>query len=779
MAGKRYYKTKELAESTLALIQKDRAEWEKFLTFCSHHYKYSFEDALLIYAQRPDATAVTDMNTWNSVLNRRIKRGTRSIAVFDSTSDTGLKYLFDVEDTYGITPPEHWQIEDEHIEQVKESFLDTFENNIALNLNQLDLATIIDNKIRSDCSEYMDDIQYEIQSSYLEELDQQNIEIRFVSTVMDSVGHIVNKRTGLDVGGEQNMELAYSALWEFNTTPLKLRLYRAINDIAKDILSTIELSVKHQNQQMLINERSTSNEHDIHTQRRNIVSESRSSEELQTNNTDGQIREDVSEIFGGDETAQSNGNETQRNTNGDVSKSGHGSSRNDGYSSGATAQGESNQAQEHNKGSGGGKGTERDSIPTAMNIEGDEEGVELSAPSLLSQDFATQEEREKYINELAAKYEKEDIEHVLLRGSSFVGGRQRIVDFFQDKHTHKEKAKFLKDEYGIGGFTADFIGDRRGFVNYNAKGIQIENKGIGIKSINLKWSDVAKKIDELIENGKYFEKHYSNQEPLNRKENKASQISFIDTEQEEPKQETLKEPIATVLWSENGEFEENSTYTLNELNSLLIKLDREKNEDPESLGYDKTKIQIKYSLDNEIQTYEFRYDIGDMDGGIVKHIRMYWTNLKESRYLFPDIKDGDFDYILNDFVPYIESFIVDSIKEAKKQYDELFNQILKQGDITQKGKEKIVGCINNYSEKDELITKLKEIYGEFYSEIKTDGKIVYWHIGDSGYRVFVNGFDKQSLDYTWDEVVDRLKELIHEDEYIEESVWEEDEELLY
>lgn len=93
MAGKRYYKTKELASDALALIQKDRTEWEKFLTFCSYHYKYSFEDTLLIYAQRPDAIAVTDMNTWNNVLNRRIKRGTRSIAVFDTTMQFFHIYL--------------------------------------------------------------------------------------------------------------------------------------------------------------------------------------------------------------------------------------------------------------------------------------------------------------------------------------------------------------------------------------------------------------------------------------------------------------------------------------------------------------------------------------------------------------------------------------------------------------------------------------------------------------------------------------------------------------
>lgn len=99
MAGKRYYETRILVDEALSLIQKDKIELKRFLTFSSHHYKHSFEDKLLIYAQRPDATAVTDMRTWNNALDRRIKRGTKSIAVFDDNSETGLKYLFDVEDT--------------------------------------------------------------------------------------------------------------------------------------------------------------------------------------------------------------------------------------------------------------------------------------------------------------------------------------------------------------------------------------------------------------------------------------------------------------------------------------------------------------------------------------------------------------------------------------------------------------------------------------------------------------------------------------------------------
>ena len=201
MAGRRYYETTMLVDDTLALIQKDRTGLIKFLTFSSCHYKFSFEDTLLIYAQRPNATAVTDMFTWNNALDRRIKRGTKSIAILDNTSETGLKYLFDVADTYGKKPPQHWQLKNYHENVIKRTFLGTLKNNTAPNLNESELATIIDMKIRDDCTEYMNDIYYDIKGSYLEDLDQHNVEIRFASAIMDSVGHIVSKRVGLDIGG--------------------------------------------------------------------------------------------------------------------------------------------------------------------------------------------------------------------------------------------------------------------------------------------------------------------------------------------------------------------------------------------------------------------------------------------------------------------------------------------------------------------------------------------------------------------------------------------------
>ena len=554
MAGKRYYETKEILNDTLELINKDRNEWRKFLTFVSKHYKFDFEDILLIYAQRPEATAVTDMYAWNNFLDRRIKRGTRSIAVFDESSETGLKYLFDVEDTYGAQLPRHWQLKERHEDDIKQLFLSNFKKEYTSNLNTSKLDNIIDMKIREDCAEYMEGLYDDAEGSYLEELDRHNVEIRFLSTVMDCVGNIVNERTGLNIGGNVNRELSFSAIWEFNTTELKMRLYNAIHLISKDILTTIEHSVKRQNKQKLINERSDENEHNIQRDERNTVSGHQSIREPQADNTAGQVRQNGAELPESSQTSQGTGNENQPNTERDIPTSGQGSGRDDDNSSEAIA-GErpdtesqriygNTAAQEHDTGPGGGDSPERDSIPDEITgkEEKNEEGAETTAPSLVSRkEIYDEEEKGKHIAELAQKYEEQDIEQTLLRGSGFAGGKQRIVDFFAEEHPSKEKQDFLKNEYGTGGWSETFEGNRRGFSNHDSKGIEILNQGIYGPAVRLSWAKVSKRIEELIENSKYFEKRYELDKPPVRPQNSMQQLSLLVHEKEANDNEILKD----------------------------------------------------------------------------------------------------------------------------------------------------------------------------------------------------------------------------------------------
>ncbi len=110
----------------------------------------------------------------------------------------------------------------------------------------------------------------------------------------------------------------------------------------------------------------------------------------------------------------------------------------------------------------------------------------------------------------------EIIDRVLLRGSGFQGGKQRIVDFFSEEHTAKEKADFLKNEYGTGGSSVTFTDNLSGFENHDSKGVSIDLYKTD-KKINLSWAKVASSIETLIDNGKYFEPQYKNDHPPVRK----------------------------------------------------------------------------------------------------------------------------------------------------------------------------------------------------------------------------------------------------------------------
>ncbi len=669
MAGRRFYETEEILQETLKKINKDREEWRKFLTFSSKQYKFNLEDKLLIYAQRPDATAVTDMYSWNNYLGRRIKRGTRSIAVFDLNSETGLKYLFDVEDTYGAQLPSHWQLEERHENKLREIFLNYLQKEMSSNLNTNNLSNIIDIKVREDCEKYIYGIHDETEGSYLEELDEHNVEIRFVSSVIDSVRHIVNERTGLDTGGQYNKEMAFSAIWEFNTTPLKLRLYNAIHEISKDILLTIERSVKTQNKQKLINERGNINEHNLQREEWDNVSEHQSNRQEQEESSDRQVRQDGNELPEGSQTTSSAGDENQRDIESDVQPSEQRSKQDDDNTpetdAGEESDTESEQlhrigtASEYDPDAGGGDSTQGIGIPSEIEEINKDEGAETIAPFLIPKIEIYDEN---------ANYEEQDIERTLLKGSGFENGKQRIVDFFSEEHTSKEKQDFLKQEYGIGGWSDTFFGNRSGTTWHSSKGIDIMVFGEDKPRIKLTWAQTAKRIETLINNGKYYEKQSRYDKPPIKPQSEQEQLSLLGMNSKED----IEKSVVPV------EIQEETS--------------------------DETEVIAETPIQEEI---------------------------------LPD----------------------------KSEYFDVFIGILKQGNITQKGKEHIYELVNTYKDNDNLIHELQDMYGIFYSEIIWNDKTIRWHIFENGIDIYWNGFKSDPINYSWDDVAEHIRDLVDSNLY--------------
>ena len=194
----------QLSEDTAKKLTSSLADWTGFLTTVGRLYKYSYHEQLMIYAQRPDATACAEYDLWNNTMNRYVRRGSKGIALLDPTGDTlKLKYVFDVSDTGGRENSRHpylWDMQDYH----KEPILEMLKNRYGVEENNL--ADAFYNIARNISKEYYNnhkrDISYLIENSFLEEYDGDNLQIAFEEAATISTAYTLMKRCGLETDGD-------------------------------------------------------------------------------------------------------------------------------------------------------------------------------------------------------------------------------------------------------------------------------------------------------------------------------------------------------------------------------------------------------------------------------------------------------------------------------------------------------------------------------------------------------------------------------------------------
>jgi N12 class adenine-specific DNA methylase len=393
------------------------------------------------------------------------------------------------------------------------------------------LGSIIYTKVMDDCENRLQRVLDNIEHSSLENDDDIVVENKFRKAVIESVSEIVQARTNIECEDSLGDGLALYALNDFDTYNLKAYVHSAINEIAKDTLIAIEKSIKRQEQL----ERSEKN--GLHKTREHNESEHDNSRGLQATNESGQIWEDGTRILGGEKQSTSDIAGDTGNIVGSISQGGRTSEREDEHVDGPVVEEHSpseptghtgiSSAQDDDTSSSGRDSVARDSVSTEIKSDKapNQEAVEDTASFSLSKN-----EDVTYTEELAKKYEKDDIETVLLSGSGFAEGKQRIVDFFSETHTSAEKVSFLKNEYGIGGGTTFFSDDRTGYSDHDAKGIKLNNFGFDAPSIKLTWSKVAKGIETLIENDKYFEQRNQHDTPPIRRNIETTLLSYADND---------------------------------------------------------------------------------------------------------------------------------------------------------------------------------------------------------------------------------------------------------
>lgn len=488
----RFKEVKEIYDYIIEEIIKDKQSWKDFLSFYAKVYKHSFDNAILIYSQRPDATLVTDMQMWNRKVDRKIKRGAKSIAVFGNSKPTiKLNYLFDIKDTYGEinTIPKVWQLN----ETLEKSLIETMK---AESLSEL-IENMTAQAVYQNHGEIFKDFERDIIDTKFEKMPYEGIEKCFNQTIIDSVEYMITKRCTLG-SGETIAEpmLSYpnpfGVLTHFNTKPLVLRLGNVVSNISEVVLRDIEKEVKKIIEEQRSVENNESSRIGVQRSRGNTLSKSTNiGEQGGRQESTWQVRANGDDVSEGGTSKQIQPIIIGRDADGNHAQSEQTGMGENGVTTGTNVKDRSNtesqrnlselSSQRNDKSESGGDSAPRNSIQSKININ--QELPSGSSFSLMNDD--------------------EIIEKVLLRGSGFEGGKQRIINFLAEEHIGKERTDFLQKEYGVGGGSITFSNTLSGFERHDSKGIEIEIYGEN-RNIKLTWAKVSAGIEALIDNGKYF-----------------------------------------------------------------------------------------------------------------------------------------------------------------------------------------------------------------------------------------------------------------------------------
>ena len=533
MAAK-YQLITELYRRTGVAVAKNPQAWQSFLSAACRNYKCRFDEQLLIYAQRPDAVAVAQLETWNKQFKRWVNKDSKGIAVFDPKGRRNtLKYYFDISDThegyYGSRPVPIWQMSERYEQAVIERLSDRFGD-----VESTDLASVLmetaKNAVEDNLQDYMPQLKSCTQDSLLEGLDDYNIEVIYRQLAVNSVAYMLMSRCGVDTEAVFERE-DFAEIINFNTPATINALGIATSDISemalREISQTIrdvQIAEKSQNRAFAPQsqtrydvgreqaERSNHNERN-HIHQTRGLSYSRPDITDRARNSAWQIRFDAQGLSGAAQTSDlpqpaDIGRAEQTSLRGGTDGSYEvgasdktalqGAGRDGGTERKSTdAMG---RADEQYPQSSGGNDTERADLQ--LNVA-DEQQVTVNLPTVEEQiEMLAEAEDEK---SSAFVISQEDIDSVLQRGSGFQNGKYRIYRRFQKNEDGKSNIDFLKKEYGTGGGTHYFPDGTQGHTWHDGKGIAIEKYGSSANpDLVFSWAKVEKRLRELIKNDRYL-----------------------------------------------------------------------------------------------------------------------------------------------------------------------------------------------------------------------------------------------------------------------------------
>jgi N12 class adenine-specific DNA methylase/adenine-specific DNA methylase len=512
-----------LAQRTANGLTRYWESWTDYLTTASRLYKYPFADQLMIYAQRPDATACAEFDIWRNRMNRYVRRGSKGIALLDESSGfPRLHYVFDVSDT-GVRrnsrDPEVWQYNDDLKQPVSEMLAATY--GISGERVSQQLADVAGKLVADYWDNNGGDIRAIVDGSLLMDYDEAGVEMQFKSAAAISVTYTLLERCGFEPAGWFDKD-DFQAIHEFSTPDSVYALGAAVSDMSREVLRQIERTVKTTIRRRN-NERS---QHEYEQQSELHADRGLSSPEPDPASAEepaGQVRQDAPELseaaasgtvqhdapVGEPVPAPDGGGADGREP--DAADHGAASETEPGPGQGAESDG-MGAAHEQSESTGRGTGTDG----TDLQLSFFDAHIPTEAEQIETIDQAESEKTPSAFSLSQAEIENELRRH----GSGFTGGKQRIMALYQTQPDRKLRAKALAKEYGIGGHSHDFLDGSRGFVNHDWKGLEFDHYPDHQK-ITLKWAQVEKYIDLMIQSDRYLtdreKEHYTPPSPVSAK----------------------------------------------------------------------------------------------------------------------------------------------------------------------------------------------------------------------------------------------------------------------
>ena len=540
-----------LACKTADSFSRQWEHWAEFLITAARLYKYSYPDQLMIYAQRPDATACAEYDVWNNKMNRYVRRGSKGIALLDESGGyPRLHYVFDVSDTAprrNALYPDLWQIN----ESLKEPVRSMLAENYGVHSESFgqQLADVAGKLVQFYWDNNSSDILGIVDGSYLMSYDDAGRELQFKSAAAMGVTYMLLERCGLDPAGWFD-EKDFQAVYDFTTPSAVYALGTAVSDCSREVLRQIERTVKTTIRRRNI-ERSQEEyeqQSELHEDRRLFSAEPdlesapeaaepvrQDAPELSDGAAPGGVQHDAAErdpvpapVGGGTDGRKQDATADER-TVGEKPGSGQGE-KTDGVGA----------AHEQPESAGGGNDPDR----ADLQLNFLEAAVPTEAQQIESIDQAESEKSSS-----AFVLSQADIEKALRRGSNFENSKLRIWEIYQTQPDRKLRAKALAKEYaphGPGGCSHTYLDGSSGWLDHDSKGLTFEHYPDHQK-IFLRWNQVEKYIDLMMQADRY----------LTDKEKSAIELYFELNADSAAEYNALKKqyPDALVGFEQNGQFE--------------------------------------------------------------------------------------------------------------------------------------------------------------------------------------------------------------------------------